>query len=127
MAAMYGGGGGKAARAEKREAKKELKETRQMIKAVSARTPAVRKAERVIDKRVRANEKENKSFMKAAEKEYKSSLKSSPKPAKEKGISLKERADKLSQAKGLAKLDVLEIPLKPSARRQMFRNQRKGK
>lgn len=82
MALMNGGGGGKAARAEKKEAKKD----------------------------------------------YKSSLKSAPKPAKEKGISLKERADKMAATKGrLAQLDVVSIPLKPSARREMIRNQRKGK
>lgn len=35
MKAMSNGGGGKAARAEKKEAKKDLKETRQMIKSVT--------------------------------------------------------------------------------------------
>jgi hypothetical protein len=33
----------------------------------------------------------------------------------------------MAAAKGLAKLDVLEIPLKRSARKEMFRNQRQGK
>lgn len=47
---------------------------------------------------------------------------------KEKGISLKERADKMAANKGrLSQLDIVSIPLKPSSRREMFRNQRKGK
>jgi hypothetical protein len=88
MAAMYGGGGGKAARAEKKENKKVAKEAAKTVKSVT---------------------------------------KSMAKPAKQKPISLKERADKMAAAKGLAKLDVLEIPLKRSARKEMFRNQRQGK
>jgi hypothetical protein len=92
MAAMYGnGGGGKAARAEKKENKKIGKEVAKAVKSVT------------------------KSMAKAA-------------PKKEKGISLKERADKMAATKGrLAQLDVVSMPLKPSARREMFRNQRKGK
>jgi hypothetical protein len=49
------------------------------------------------------------------------------KPAKEKKLTLKERDEQLAAAKGLAKLDVVSKPLKASARREMFRNQRKGK
>lgn len=89
MAAMYGGGGGKTARAEKKENKKVAKEAAKTVKSVA---------------------------------------KSMAKPAKEKGISLKERADKMAATKGrLSQLDVVSIPLKPSARREMIKNQRKGK
>jgi hypothetical protein len=47
--------------------------------------------------------------------------------ADKKGISLKERAKGLASAKGLAKLDVLQKPLKAAARKQLIKSQMKGK
>jgi hypothetical protein len=45
----------------------------------------------------------------------------------EKGITLKQRAEQLGAAKGLSKLDVLEKPLKTSARKQLIKSQMKKK
>lgn len=59
MKAMSNGGGGKAARAEKKEAKKDLKETRQLINAV---------APKGIKKAVKAVAKERMQATKAAAK-----------------------------------------------------------
>lgn len=69
--------------------------------------------------------KENKQIIKQASKDIKLALKSAPKA--DKGISLKERAKGLAAAKGLAKLDVLQKPLKAAARKQLIKSQMKGK
>lgn len=49
------------------------------------------------------------------------------KKVSKKGLTLKQRADQMSAAKGLAKLDVLEKPLKASARKQLIKSQMKKK
>ena len=70
----------------------------------------------------RAEKKENKKIVKEVSKAIKAAA-----PKKEKGLTLKQRDEQMAAAKGLAKLDVVSKPLKPSARKEMFKNQRKGK
>jgi len=73
-------------------------------------------------KAARAEKKENKKIVKEVSKAVKAAA-----PKKEKGLTLKQRTEQMAAAKGLAKLDVVSKPLRPSARKEMFRLQRKGK
>ena len=65
MAAMMGGGNGKAARAEKKEARKDLKETRQLIKTVAPKglNKAVKEARK---ERLKAEKADNKVAKRAS-------------------------------------------------------------
>ena len=111
---MYGnGGGGKAARADKKS---------KADKPVNAK-----KAYKTMDNPKPAKKLSDKTQAPLTSGRSASASALAKPPKKEKGITLQERAEKMAAARGLAKLDVLEIPLKPSARREMFRNQRKGK